>query len=121
MKNKNNSWLLISLLLLLVACQSKPRFINHPQPDLSVTFDAFDVAGCLKDGSGQCISDSTLAAPGCDDIQVPPSLLGGLHPSYPMAICQLIPDQATADTQAEIDKGLYFSIRVDCSAGMFAM
>lgn len=108
MKNKNKSWILISLLLLLVACQSKPRFINHPQPNLSVTFDVFDTAGCLKDSSGQCMNDSTLAALGCDEIQVPPSLLGGLNPSYPIAVCQLIPDQAKAEIQAEIEKGLYF-------------
>jgi hypothetical protein len=108
MKNKNNSWLFISLLLWLVACQSRPRFLNHPQPNLSITFDVFDAAGCLKDSSGQCISDSTLAALGCDEVQVPPSLLGGLNPSYPIAVCQLIPDQAETDTQAEIGKGLYF-------------
>ena len=108
MKNKNNSWLLISLFLLLVACQSKPRFINHPQPNLSVTFDVFDTAGCSTDSSGQCVSDSTLAAFGCDEILVPPSLLGGLNPSYPIAVCELIPDQVNAETQAEIEKGLYF-------------
>jgi hypothetical protein len=105
MKNKNNSWLSISLLLLLVACQSRPKFINHSQPDLSVPIDA---TGCLKDGSGQCISDSTRAAMGCDEIQVPPSLVGALNPSYPMAVCQIIPEQATAQTQAEIEKELYF-------------
>jgi hypothetical protein len=108
MKNKNNSWLLISSLLLLVACQTRPKFINHSQPDLSVPFDGFDATGCLNDGSGQCISDSTLAALGCDEIQVPPNLLGGLNPSYPMAVCQIIPEQAKAETQAEIEKELYF-------------
>jgi hypothetical protein len=107
MKKKNNSWLLISLLLLLVACQSKPRFMNHPQPNLSVTFDVF-VAGCLNDSSGQCMSESTRAALGCDEIQAPPSLLGGLNPSYPIAVCQMIPNQIKAETQAEIEKGLYF-------------
>ena len=105
MKNKNAFGLLISLLLVLVACQSKPRFINHSQPTIAVAFDA---TGCLKDSSGQCISDSTRAALGCDEIQQPPSLMGGLNPSYPMAVCQLIPDQAKAEIQAEIEKGLYF-------------
>ena len=107
MKNKNVSRLLLSLLLLLAACSPKPRFINHPQPDLSVTFDAF-VAGCLNDGSGQCLSESTRVALGCDEIQAPPSLLGGLNPSYPIAACQMIPNQIKPETQAEIDRGLYF-------------
>ena len=108
MKNKIHSRLVIGLLLVLVACQFRPKFLNHPQPNLSVTFDVFDASGCLKDSSGQCTSESTLAALGCNEIQVPPSLLGGLNPSYPIAVCQIIPDQAEADTQAEIEKGLYF-------------
>jgi hypothetical protein len=107
MKKKNNSWLLISLLLMLGACQSQPRFINHPQPNLSVTIDHF-VAGCLNDGSAQCMSESTRAALGCDEIQAPPSLLGGLNPSYPIAVCQMIPSQVKAETQVEIERGLYF-------------
>jgi hypothetical protein len=93
---------------LLVGCQTKPKFINHPQPNLSISFDAFDAASCLKDSSGQCISDSTLADLGCNEIQVPTSLVGGLNPSYPMAVCQIIPDQAKAEIQAEIEKELYF-------------
>ena len=105
MKNKHTFGLLISLLSVLVACQSRPRFINHSQPNIAV---AFDVTGCLKDGSGQCISDSTRAALGCDEIQQPPSLMRGLNPPYPIAVCQLIPDQAKPETQAEIEKGLYF-------------
>ena len=54
------------------------------------------------------MSESTRAALGCDEIQAPPSLLGGLDPSYPMAVCQIIPDQANVETRAEIEKGLYF-------------
>jgi hypothetical protein len=108
MKKKNNFWLLISLLVLLVACQSRPRFMNHPPPNLSVSFDVFAGAGCLKDSSGQCLSESTRAALGCDEIQAPPSLLGGLNPAYPIALCQISPDQIKAETQVEIDKGLYF-------------
>ena len=109
MKNTNyHYWLLLSLLLLLVACQSKPKFMNHPQPNLPVP-PAFD-AGCLEDeyGSRPCISNSSLAVLGCDEIQLPSSLTGGLNPSYPIAECQLIPEQVKAETQAEIEQGLYF-------------
>jgi hypothetical protein len=110
MKNTNYyCWLLISLFSLLVACQSKPKFINHSQPNLPVPL-AFDV-GCPKDdyGSRPCISNNSLAALGCDEMQAPSSLIGGLHPSYPIAVCQVRPrpDQ-TKETQAEIEKGLYF-------------
>jgi hypothetical protein len=104
-------WLFLSLFSLLVACQSKPKFINHPQPNLPVSLDAFRV-GCPQDeyGSPPCISAHSLAALGCDEIQVPSSLVSGLYPSYPIAICQikLAPDQAKAETQAEIENGFYF-------------
>ena len=95
MKNKNVSWLLLSLLSLLVACRSQPEFINHPPPNLTVAFDAFE-------------GNSTLAALGCDEIQATHSLVGGLNPAYPIAECVIIPEQVNAETQAEIDKGLYF-------------
>jgi hypothetical protein len=108
-ENTNHYWLIISLLSLLVACQSQPKFINHPQPNLPIPL-AFDV-GCSQDdyGSRPCISNRSLAALGCDEIQVPSSLVGALHPSYPIAVCQIRPgpDQ-TKEMQAEIEQGLYF-------------
>lgn len=54
------------------------------------------------------MDESTRAALGCDEIQAAPSLLGGLDPSYPVAVCQLSPSQIKAEIQAEIEKGLYF-------------
>jgi hypothetical protein len=46
---------------------------------------------------------------GCDEMQAPSSLIGGLQPAYPIAICQVHPgpDQ-TREMQAEIEQGLYF-------------
>ena len=107
--SKNNRWFPMNLLLLLAACTSKPQFINHLAPDMPIAFNEFTNVGCPSSISDQpCGANSTLAALGCDEIQIPPSLLGGLKPSYPIAVCQLIHDQANAETRAEIEKELYF-------------
>jgi hypothetical protein len=87
MKNKILYSLLAGMLMFLTACQ--PKFINHPQPNLSVDFGAFANAGDL----------------GCDEIQEPSGLLGGLNPSHPIAICIIYfnPDEA----QPEIEAGQF--------------
>lgn len=112
MKNRIHCWLFVSLLLLLVACQPTPRFINHPRPILSVAFDAFDNAGCPLDEYGFrfCTNDSPLKAFGCDEIQEPSSLIGGLDPYYPIAVCRVRdkPNQMNAEIRAEIENGMYF-------------
>lgn len=100
-------WLPVGLLFLLVACQSEPNFINHSPPNLTDTTITI-LPGCPDETSGQCISDSTRVAFGCDEVQAPPGSLGGLQPAYPIAACHLIPGQMTPETQAEIDEGLYF-------------
>lgn len=111
MKNIIYGWLLISLFSLLLACQSRPKFIHHPPPNLPASPDTL-AAGCPKDeyGPRPCISESTLAALGCDELQAPSSLIGGLQPSYPVAACLVRPgpDPLRADIQAEIEKGQYF-------------
>jgi hypothetical protein len=92
MKIKTNVWLTILLLIFLSACQSKPEFVNHPSPNLAVSTDVF--------------FDDTLSATfGCNEIQGAPSLIGGLKPSYPIAICtlQYIPGEATEELAAEIE------------------
>lgn len=107
---------LSGLLLLITACESNPTFVNHPEPDLTVDFEAFNDAGCPKNASGirVCKSDSPLAAYGCDEIREPSSLIGGLTPSYPIATCvvHLVPGtgriETSAETRAEIEKRQYF-------------
>lgn len=97
MKTKLNRWLLIWLLISLSACQSKPKFINHPAPNLTVSMDAF--------------SDETLAAQfGCNEILAPSNLIGGLEPAYPIAICsnQYISGEGTEELEALIDSGQFF-------------
>ena len=100
MKTRTNVWLAIGLLMSLAACQSKPEFINRTPPNLAVAMDVF--------------SDDTLitllANFGCNEIQAPSSLIGGLEPSYPIAICavQYRPNEATAELAAEIDSGQFF-------------
>lgn len=97
MKTKTKLWLAIWLLISLPACQSKPEFINHPPPNLAVAMDAFT-------------DDTLLASFGCDEIQAPSSLIGGLDPSYPIAICALryIPGEGTEELAAEIESGQFF-------------
>ena len=77
---------LASLLFALTACQPSPKFVNHPQPNLSITFNAIPDAAAL----------------GCDEIQEPFALLGGLDPSYPIALCiiNFNPDQAQPEMEA---------------------
>lgn len=100
MKTKINVWLASWLLIFLSACQSKPEFINHAPPRLAVSMDVFSEA-------------TLLARFGCNEIQAPPSLIGGLEPSYPIAICTLqhIPGEGTEELEAVIESGqfLYYT------------
>ena len=104
---------LLSLLLLstfLTACQSRPEFINHPKPDLTVNFEPFETAGCLDSGYGYytCESGSPLKDLGCDEIRPPADLLGGLSPSYPLAVCVINyfnPDGTISDLAPELEAG----------------
>ncbi|HET9905016.1 MAG TPA: hypothetical protein VFQ23_00200 [Anaerolineales bacterium] len=95
MKTTNKFWLATCLLIFLAACSGEPKFINHPAPNLSVSFDAFN-------------NDESLNALGCDEIQIPSDLLGGLDPSYPIAICAIRPDEVSEELRAEIDSGQFF-------------
>jgi len=97
MKTKTNLWQAIWLLIFLSACQSKPEFINHAPPNLAVSMDVFS-------------DDTLLAKFGCNEIQAPSNLIGGLEPSYPIAICafQYIPGEGTEELEAVIDSGQFF-------------
>lgn len=66
-----------------------PKFINHPQPELTVDVSVFEDAGCLReDWKLICSEDSPLADfLGCDSITVPSHLMGGLDPAYPIVKC----------------------------------
>ena len=69
--------------------RTNPRFINHPRPELSIALDAFTDAGCTLDDHSTlvCADDSPLSALECDTIRKPSDLLGGLEPSFPIAVC----------------------------------
>jgi hypothetical protein len=97
MKIKTNLWQAIWLLIFLSSCQSRPEFVNHEPPNLAVSTDVF--------------SDVTpLVNFGCNEIQTPPGLIGGLEPSYPIAICtlQYTPGEGTEELAAEIEGEQYF-------------
>lgn len=112
MNNKLHTWLMISLLFLLTACQTQPKVINHTAPTLSVSFTEFQEAACPVDGNGSlnCDDGHPLSALDCDAIFAPPSLFGGLNPAHPIAICEIdaIYGNASDETKAEIDAGGYF-------------
>jgi hypothetical protein len=77
----------------LTACGNRaPSFVHHTPPNLTVASDAFQDVEALR-------------ALGCDEIQVPSNLLGGLHPSYPIAICAIRNDfgEGSEELKAEID------------------
>ena len=96
MKTKLFIWLAIWLMLSLSACQNKPQFINHTPPNLAVSMDVF--------------SDAALAAQfGCDEIQTPSYLLGGLEPAFPIALCvfEYIPGEGPEELAAEIENGQF--------------
>lgn len=95
MKTNSKIWLVIGLLLFLTACNREPKIINHTLPNLVVSFDAFN-------------DPSTVAALGCTEIQPPSNLLGGLEPSYPIAICTVHPGEGSEELIAEIESGQYF-------------
>ena len=87
------------IVVLLVGCQQPPQFVNHPRPELTVDFTGFEAAGCPPDEQGRryCEVDSPLATLGCDQIRKPSDLLGGLEPSFPIAICLTEPLRNTDD------------------------
>jgi hypothetical protein len=63
--------------------------VNHIKPDLKVDFSPFENVGCEVDWPGffSCSDQSTLGKIGCQKIEEN-DLLGGLTPSYPIAVCR---------------------------------
>lgn len=105
--NKKFPTLLAIGFLLLAGCQSRPKIINHPQPNLSIDFSPFQTANA-----------STFTDLGCDEIEAPSPLLGGLNPSYPIAFCVINftpPDGDITEVEEEIKNGLFFF----ASGGLF--
>jgi hypothetical protein len=103
----------ILLVVVLAGCKGSPEFVNHPQPQLLVEFTSFTEVGCPPDERGvmRCEADSPLASIGCDRIEEPLALLGGLSPAYPMAVCyfetRLHWDDPDMNFQAEAEGYLY--------------
>jgi hypothetical protein len=81
---------------------------------LMVDFSVFEAAGCPSDEYGRmyCEGDSPLAALGCDRIREPTELLGGLAPSYPIALCFIEPFRNPDESELADDRmpaeGEYF-------------
>jgi hypothetical protein len=74
-----------------------PEVQNHPQPTMNVQLDAPWEQGCLSDDTaGGCLPGSPIAILGCDSIQPPGDMLGGLDPSFPIHLCLRRPQPGTA-------------------------
>jgi hypothetical protein len=101
--------LLIAVLLLISSCQTRPKFINHPRPDLTIPFKDFSSIKCSA--NDPCLAE--ISALGCDEVSAS-YLLGGLLPAYPIAECIIYPygfgDQAepSQEAQVSIQNGEYF-------------
>jgi hypothetical protein len=65
-----------------------PQVINHPMPQLKVDISPFENAGCVKDSYWRCSEESPLKKMGCDFLEDPGSLVGGLSPLYPVVECR---------------------------------
>jgi hypothetical protein len=92
------------------------RFVNHPRPDIVVDFDVFSNVDCPPDKYGfrRCSNESPLATLDCDQLRKPSDLLGGLEPSYPIALCFVEPYRNTdkpgdANAQAIAESNYFYN------------
>lgn len=99
---------LIVLALATLACQLTSsvalQIANHPQPELPApSLAPFEAAGCTfnENGYAECPPDSPFAALGCDQLRAPHDLLGGLDPTYPLALCLYLPFQHQNPAQGD--------------------
>lgn len=110
---KRYLWLCIISTLALAGCQN-PHFVNHSKPELDVDFSVFENVGCPPDEYGfrRCKTDSPMADLGCNEIREPSNLLGALDPSYPIALCLVIPylnaEEMGAENAHMLAEGKYF-------------
>lgn len=72
-----------------------PNFINHTPPSYSVDFTPIRSLQCPIPGatSSDCDPNNPYASLGCDEIQEPSFLLGALNPSFPIALCFVVPSE----------------------------
>lgn len=101
------------LFLTLAGCQST-KFVNHTRPELEVEFNAFENVGCSPNQYGfrRCSANSLIANLGCDEIREPSNLLGALDPSYPVALCLVMPyrnlEEPGTENTRMLAEGKYF-------------
>ena len=94
----------ILLFVIVTGCRESPQFVNHSPPALSVDAAAFADVGCSGEGYyRECHDDSPLAALGCDVIEAPSDLLGGLDPSYPIVRCVAYPGWERGEGRPVVD------------------
>jgi len=92
---------------------SMPPIIEHPRPELAVVAsDVFEDGGCSpeKNGWRYCVVDSFLWQVGCEAIQQPDDLLGGLKPAYPMMECSVLVEAELYERGCMFPKGIAYVI-----------
>ncbi|MCL1467650.1 hypothetical protein [Argonema galeatum] len=88
--------LLVGSGLLLGATNPLPEIVNHPKPQLELDITPFRQAGCIVneyDGL-DCDPQGPAVAFGCNRLNKPSDLLGGLKPPLPLVLCKQIPSRS---------------------------
>ena len=115
--NKKTLTSLLLVALASLACQLTSsvtmQVTKHLEPELPpISMAPFEAAGCTFDeyGSGKCPPDNSLVELGCDQLQKPGDLLGGLDPAYPLALCLYYPLQHATEAQGDpIDEPRFYN------------
>ena len=101
----------LTIVFLITSCQfGSPKLIHHEKPNLESDFSSFQNVGCDKSSENEnrylCKENSQLFDIGCDFVENVP-LLGGVTPTYPIALCTQETNEEFAFAVLPHDECLY--------------